>query len=77
MKRILPLVAALPFAACAPAAAPVSTPGAAMAADTPRAQISIIAEQPALGTPNPYRLPPVDEFRLDNTGAIRLRPAQP
>ena len=65
MKRILPLLAAASIASCAPAAAPVSAP-AAMTADTPRAQLSIIAEQPALGTPNPYRLPPVDEFRLEN-----------
>lgn len=68
MKRILGLLAALSAAACAPAAAPVSAPapaGAAAPADTPRA-LSIVAEQPALGTPTPYRLPPVDEFRLDN-----------
>lgn len=69
MKRFLGLLAALPVAACAPPAAPpVATPApssAAAPADTPRA-LSIIAQQPALGTPNPYRLPPVDEFRLDN-----------
>jgi zinc protease len=65
MKRILGLLMAAPIAACAPAAAPVSTPAAAAPADTPRA-ISIIAEQPGLGTPNPYRLPPADEFRLRN-----------
>lgn len=69
MKRILPLLAAASLAACAPAAAPVSTPAppaAAMPADTPRAQLAIIATQPSLGTPNPYRLPPVEEFRLEN-----------
>jgi zinc protease len=65
MKRILPLLAAAPLAACAPAMAPVSAPAAAPA-DTPRAELSIIATQPGLGTPTPYRLPPVDEFRLGN-----------
>jgi zinc protease len=29
-------------------------------------EIHIVAEQPALGAPNPYRLPPVEEFRLEN-----------
>jgi zinc protease len=35
------------------------------AAAQPR-DVRIVAEQPALGAPNPYRLPPVDDFRLDN-----------
>ncbi len=65
IKRILPWLAAAPLAACAPAAAPVSTP-AALPADTPRAELALIETQPSLGTPNPYRLPPVEEFRLEN-----------
>lgn len=65
IKRILPWLAAAPLAACAPAAAPVTTP-AALPADTPRAELALIETQPSLGTPNPYRLPPVEEFRLDN-----------
>lgn len=65
IRRILPWLAAAPLAACAPAAAPVSTPSA-MPADTPRAELALIETQPSLGTPNPYRLPPVEEFRLDN-----------
>jgi zinc protease len=65
MKRILPLLAAAPLAACAPAMAPVSAPPATPA-DTPRAELTLISTQPGLGTPTPYRLPPVDEFRLGN-----------
>lgn len=38
-------------------------PAAAMA--QPR-EVRIVAEQPGLGAPNPYRLPPVEEFRLEN-----------
>lgn len=66
MKRILLFLAAVPVAACAPSAAPVSTPAPATTSAPPRAELTLIAEQPALGTPNPYRLPPVDDFRLDN-----------
>lgn len=65
MKRIHLLLAAAPLAACAPAAAPVSTPASAPA-DTPRAELTLVTQQPALGTPTPYRLPPVEEFRLEN-----------
>ncbi|HEX6912254.1 MAG TPA: pitrilysin family protein [Longimicrobium sp.] len=50
----------LPLAALVLSAA---LPGTAAA--QPR-EVRIVAEQPALGAPNPYRLPPVDDFRLDN-----------
>jgi zinc protease len=45
---------------------------AALAASLPAAAgaqertVQIIAQQPALGQPNPYRLPPVEELRLGN-----------
>ena len=66
------LLAAAPLlaAACAPAPAPSSAPSAAAnasaPADTPRAALQIIAEQPQLGAPRPWVMPPVQEFRLAN-----------
>jgi len=43
---------------------------AAIAVSAPDVQaqreVRIVAEQPALGTPTPYLLPPVEEFRLEN-----------
>jgi zinc protease len=54
MNRILFPLAALAAAAVLPSAA-----------DAQR-EVQIVAEQPALGTPSPYRLPPVEELRLDN-----------
>lgn len=53
MNRILLSLAAV--AALVPAAAWAQ----------PR-QVRIVAEQPALGAPHPYRLPPVEELRLEN-----------
>lgn len=44
------------------AAAAALVPAVALA----QRDVRIVAQQPALGTPNPYRLPPVEELRLPN-----------